>query len=115
MIWNSGVKLKDDVAWEDIDDYGDFRIRYTVEGIEEIPEDLVWYSYWRTISRSGSIECIEINKATRAIHCQGCLDVLFDMIQAGIVEKQPRTEPILTHGGFYGGKWDYKTDYVITK
>ena len=114
-MWNSGVKLKDDVAWEAIDDYGDFRERYTIYCIEELPDDLVWYSHWRTMSRAGSIECIEINKGTRAIHCQGCLDILFDMIAAGLVEKQPRTEPITPHGGFYGGSWDYKTDCVITK
>ena len=102
-MWNSGVKLKDDVAWEIIDDYGDFRERCVIHGIDEVPDDLIWYSYWRTTSREGLIESIEVNKKTREIHCQGCLDILFDMIQAGIVEKQPRTDAIITYGGFYSG------------
>ena len=79
---------------------------------EELPDDLIWFSYWRTATR-GAIECIEINKATRAIHCQGCLDVLFDMIAAGLVEKQPKTEPIITYGGFFGGNGNYTIDYKI--
>jgi hypothetical protein len=111
-MYNSGVKLKDDVAWEVIDEFGDFRERYTIDCIEELPDDLVWFSYWRTATR-GAIECIEINKATRAIHCQGCLDVLFDMIAAGLVEKQPKTEPIITYGGFFGGNGNYTIDYKI--
>lgn len=107
------LKLKDDVAWEVIDNYGDFRERCTISGVDEIPEDLQWYSYWRTVSRTGFIESIEINKATREIKCQGCLDILFDMIQDGLVEKRPLTEAIFTTGGFYSGSWDYKVDCKI--
>lgn len=111
-MYNSGVKLKDDVAWEELDNFGDFRERYTIDCIEELPDDLVWFSYWRTFTR-GAIESIEVNKGTRAIHCQGCLDVLFDMIAAGLVEKQPKTEPIITYGGFFGGNGNYEIDYKI--
>ena len=33
------------------------------------------------------LDFIDVNIGTREIRCQGCLDVLYDMIEAGIVEK----------------------------
>ena len=37
------------------------------------------------------LETIEVNIGTREIRCQNCLDVLYDMIEAGIVEKVERS------------------------
>ena len=39
------VRLKDDVTWEVLDDYGDFRERSIFNGIDEVPDDLRWWSY----------------------------------------------------------------------
>ena len=36
------------------------------------------------------VDFIDVNIGTREIRCQGCLDVLYDMIEAGIVEKVER-------------------------
>lgn len=36
------------------------------------------------------LDFIDVNIGTREIRCQGCLDVLYDMIAAGVVEKVER-------------------------
>lgn len=37
------------------------------------------------------LDFIDVNIGTREIRCQGCLDILYDMIEAGIVEKVERS------------------------
>ena len=86
---NGGVRLKKDVDWEVLDKYGDFGEKCLIAGIDEIPDDLKWWSYWRNVPRTGFIEAIEVNMGSREIRCQGCLDVLMDMIEDGVVEKMP--------------------------
>lgn len=81
------IKLKKDIVWERLDEFGDFCERTLFTGIDDIPDDLRWYSYWKNTSPHGFIEFIEVNIGTREIRCQGCLEVLFDMIKADIVEK----------------------------
>lgn len=39
------VRLKKDVGWEVLDEYGDFRERALFSGIDEVPDDLRWWSY----------------------------------------------------------------------
>lgn len=80
------IKLRDNIDWEVLDDFGDFRERSLFSGIDEIPDDLRWWSYWKNVPPHGFIEFIEVNMGTREIRCQGCLDELYEMIMAGIVE-----------------------------
>jgi len=81
------IKLKGDVEWERLDEFGDFSERCLISGIDNLPDDLRWWSYWRKVPVRGMLETIEVNMGTREIRCQNCLDVLYDMIEAGIVEK----------------------------
>ena len=93
---NGGVRLKKDVDWEVLDKYGDFGEKCLISGIDDVPDDLKWWSYWRNVPRTGFIEAIEVNMGSREIRCQGCLDILFDMIQDGIVEKREDTHVYIT-------------------
>ena len=88
------VRLKEDIAWEVLDNYGDFRERSIFSGIDEVPDDLRWWSYWKNVPTQGMIEFIEVNMRTREIRCQGCLEEFAEMVAAGIVEveKDPDVE-----------------------
>ena len=83
------IKLKDDVDLKYLNKFGIFEERTVINGIDDVPEYLKWWSYWRNIPRTGFVEAIEINMGSREIRCQGCLDILMDMIEDGIVEKMP--------------------------
>ena len=84
------IKLKDDVEWERLDEFGDFSETCVISGVENVPDDLRWYSYWRKVPVRGMLDFIDVNIGTREIRCQGCLDILYDMIAAGVVEKVER-------------------------
>ena len=84
------IKLKDDVEWERLDEFGDFSEKCVISGVENVPDDLRWYSYWRKVPVRGMLDFIDVNIGTREIRCQGCLDILYDMIAAGVVEKVER-------------------------
>lgn len=88
------VRLKENVGWEVLDDYGDFRERALFSGIDNVPDDLRWWSYWKNVPPHGFIEFIEVNMGTREIRCQGCLEEFAEMVAAGIVEveKDPDVE-----------------------
>ena len=106
-MWSNGIRLKDGVKFESLYKYGDFKEQVIISGIDEVPAHLKWWSYWRNVPRTGWIEAIEINMGTREIKCQGCLDILYDMIQDGIVEKLALGS---TEGGFpHDYSYAYKT------
>lgn len=85
------VQLKADVPWERLDEFGDFSEKCIISGIDNVPDDLRWYSYWRKVPVRGMLDFIDVNIGTREIRCQGCLDILYDMIEAGIIEKVERS------------------------
>ena len=64
---NSGIRLKKDVDWEVLDKYGDFGEKCLISGIDDIPDNLKWWSYWRNVSRNGFIEAIEINENLKLV------------------------------------------------
>ena len=84
------IQLKADVSWERLDDFGDFSEKCVISGVDNVPDDLRWWSYWRKVPVRGMLDFIDVNIGTREIRCQGCLDVLYDMIEAGIIEKVER-------------------------
>ena len=81
---NSGIRLKKNVDWKFSDKYGNFGEKCLIVGMDEVPDNLKWWSYWRNVPRTGFIEAIEINMGSREIRCQGCLDILMDMIEGRI-------------------------------
>ena len=74
---NGGIRLKKDIGWEILDKYGNFGEKCLIAGMDEVPDNLKWWSYWRNVPRTGFI----INMGSREIRCQGCLDILMDMIE----------------------------------
>ena len=42
---NSGIRLKKDVDWEVLDKYGDFGEKCLIAGMDEVPDNLKWWSY----------------------------------------------------------------------
>ena len=100
------VRLKKDVDWEVLNQFGNFRERSGVIGLDNIPDNLRWLSYWKNVSPHGMIEFIEVNIGTREIRCQGCLEEFAKMLVAGIVEieKDPGVK-ITTHTLDTKTKW----------
>ena len=94
------VRLKENIAWEVLDDYGDFRERSIFSGIDEVPDDLRWWSYWKNVPTQGMIEFIEVNMGTREIRCQGCLEEFAEMVAAGIVEVEKNLDVETKSGEF---------------
>ena len=81
---NGRVRLKKDIDWKVLNKYGDFGEKYLIAGIDEVPDNLKWWSYWRNVPKTRFIEAIEINMGSREIRCQDCLDILMDMIEERI-------------------------------
>ena len=83
------LKIKDNVDLKELEKYGNFEIRSIVykdnKPIEE--PSLQWLSHWKKADAHGMFEYIEINKQHRQIKCNGCLDILYDLIKADLVEK----------------------------
>ena len=83
------LKIKDNVDLKEIEKYGNFEIRSIVykdnKPIEE--PSLQWLSHREKADAHGMFEYIEINKQHRQIKCNGCLDILYDLIKADLVEK----------------------------
>lgn len=94
------VRLKKDIGWEVLDEYGDFRERTLFSGIDEVPDDLRWWSYWKNVPPHGFIEFIEVNMGTREIRCQGCLEEFAEMVAAGIVEVEKDPDVKITKGEY---------------
>ena len=94
------VRLKEDIAWEVLDNYGDFRERSIFSGIDEVPDDLRWWSYWKNVPTQGMIEFIEVNMGTREIRCQGCLEEFAEMVATGIVEVEKNPDIKTKSGEF---------------
>lgn len=74
------------------------------ETIPTITDDyLVWYSYWDKCNAYGFWEYVEINKGSREVRNQGCLWLIYDMMDAGMLEKVTYAEHLTTwSGGLYG-------------
>ena len=83
------LKIKDNVDLKELEKFGNFEIRSIVykdnKPIEE--PSLQWLSHWEKADAHGMFEYIEINKQSRQIKCNGCLDILYDLIKADLVEK----------------------------
>lgn len=95
---NGRVRLKKGVDLKVLNYFGNFRERSGVIGLNNIPDNLRWWSYWKNVNSHNMIEFIEVNIGTREIRCQGCLEEFAKMLAAGIVEieKDPGVE-ITTH------------------
>ena len=83
------LKIKDNVDLKELNKYNYFEIKSIVykdnKPIEE--PTLQWLSYWEKPDAHGMFEYIEINIGTREIRCNGCLNILYDLIKADLVEK----------------------------
>lgn len=90
------IKLKDDVAFESLNKYATWTDRNVILSSKyPCPLVLQWYSHWEW---NRGCDFIEINKGTREIRCQGCEDILFEMIKDGLIEKV--------------STWPYKYKYI---
>lgn len=87
------IKLKDNVTFESLNRYATWQNRSIIISNDNItnysPLGLQWYSHWDIAGHF-----IEINKATREIKCQGCEEILFNMINDGLVEKKEGIDSI---------------------
>lgn len=90
------VRLKKDVEWEVLNKFGDFRERSIVSGIDNLPDSMRWWGYWKNVPPHGFIEFIEVNMGTREIRTYGCLEEFAEMVLAGIVEIEEDLPPITT-------------------
>lgn len=89
------IKLKDDVTFESLNKYTTWTNRQVVLSDYSTPLELQWYSHWEWNTQC---DYIEINKGIREIKCQGCEDILFEMMKDNLVEKVPT--------------WPYKYKYI---
>lgn len=85
------IKLKDNIPFESLNGYTSWQNRSIVISnnndniINYSPLELQWYSHWEW--NNTQCDFIEINKSTREIRCQGCEDILFEMMKDGLIEK----------------------------
>lgn len=80
------IKLKEEIDFQELHKFCSWSTRTLIaDPALQIPS-LQWYSHWRNMDVHGMMEYIEINCGTREIKCQGCLDILFKMIDAEMVE-----------------------------
>lgn len=83
------LKIRDNVDLKELEKYGNFEIKSVIykdgKPIEE--PSLQWLSHWEKSDAHGFFEYIEINLGTKEIRCNGCLDILYDLIKADLVEK----------------------------
>lgn len=84
------IKLKDDIKWEELEAIG-FEPRQTLPLAHLTMDYLIWYSYWDQCDAHGFWSYVEINKATREIRNNNCLWLIYDLINAGMVEVQTET------------------------
>ena len=83
------VDFKNDVNLKELNKYAYFEIKSIVYKDNKPIEEpiLQWLSHWEKSDAHGMFEYIEINIGTREIRCNGCLNILYDLIKADLVEK----------------------------
>ena len=83
------LKIKDNVDFKELNKYYYFEIKSIVYKDNKPIEEpiLQWLSHWEKQDAHGMCEYIEINIGTREIRCNGCLNILYDLIKADLVEK----------------------------
>lgn len=96
------IKLKDNITFESLNKYTTWTNRQVILSNEysehSCPLELQWYSHWEWNTQC---DYIEINKSTREIKCQGCEDILFEMMKDDLIEKVPT--------------WNYRYKYTCQK
>lgn len=80
------VRLKKEVDFEELNKFCGWNTRTLISDPAFQHPALQWYSHWRNVDAHGTIEYIEINCESREIKCQGCLDIFFKIIDAGMAE-----------------------------